>query len=114
MQALLPLLIVVPLWFILIRPQRRRIQNQQAMVRSLEVGDDVLTSAGIYGSIVALDDEIATLEVAEGVRLRIARKAVGRRLNAHAGERENPTPGLGEGSSSDGSGPAIVPPVEEA
>lgn len=56
------------------------------MVRSLQAGDDVLTSAGIYGSIVDLDDEVVTLQVAEGVRLRVARMAIGRRLTAHAGE----------------------------
>jgi preprotein translocase subunit YajC len=50
------------------------------MARSLEVGDEVLTSSGIYGSIVDLDGEVVALEVAEGVRLRIARMAIGQRL----------------------------------
>lgn len=51
------------------------------MVRTLEVGDDVLTSAGIYGSIAELDDEVVTLEVADGVHLRIARMAIGKRID---------------------------------
>ncbi|MDQ6697928.1 MAG: preprotein translocase subunit YajC [Actinomycetota bacterium] len=86
MPALLPLLLLIPLWFLLVRPQQRRVRAQQALVRSLRAGDDVLTSAGIYGSIVDLDDEVVTLEVADGVRLRVARMAVGRRLSAHEDE----------------------------
>lgn len=79
-MALLPLLLLIPLWFLLVRPQQQRVRAQQALVRSLDVGDDILTSSGIYGTIVGLDDEVATLEVAEGVRLRIARAAIGRKF----------------------------------
>jgi len=77
----LPILLLIPLWFLLVRPQQRRLRAQQEMVRSLQVGDDVITSAGIYGTIVDLDDETASLEVADGVEIRIARMAVGRRLS---------------------------------
>ena len=80
--ALLPLLLLIPLWLLLVRPQQRRVRAQRAMVLSLQQGDDVLTSAGIYGTIIDLDDEVVTLEVAEGVRLRIARD--GHRTPAHA------------------------------
>ena len=82
------------------------------MVRSLQAGDDVLTSAGIYGSIVDLDDEVVTLQVADGVRLRVARMAIGRRLTAHAG-------GIGsddETSGPDGGDPdrtLLPPPMDE-
>jgi preprotein translocase subunit YajC len=86
--AFIPLLFLIPLWFLLVRPQQRRVRAQQALVRTLETGDDVVTSAGIYGSIVGLDDEVVTLEVAEGVSLRIARAAIARRLNAHADEMQ--------------------------
>jgi hypothetical protein len=77
------------------------------------VGDEVVTSAGIYGTIVGLDDEIVTLEVAEGVRLRIARPAIGQRLNAHADELGGP--GLGGGlqpplSDADEPGRPLPPP----
>ena len=59
---------------------------------ALEEGDEVITSAGIYGRITALDDEIAILEVADGVELRIARGAIARRLVA----RTNPIVDLDE------------------
>lgn len=97
MQALLPLLLLIPLWLLLVRPQQRRIRAQQAMVRALQVGDEVIMSAGIYGTIVTLDDEVATLTVADGVQLRVARMAIARRLAAAAADLDSPdeiaTPG---------------------
>jgi preprotein translocase subunit YajC len=76
---ILPLLLLA-MYFLVIRPQQQRIRAQQALVAALEVGDEVVSSAGIYGRITSLSDEIATLEVADGVELRLARGAVARRL----------------------------------
>ncbi len=112
MTALLPLLLLIPLWFLLVRPQQRRVRAQQAMVRSLQAGDDVLTSAGIYGSIVDLDDEVVTLQVADGVRLRVARMAIGRRLTAHPGE--NAIDGMPSPSESgEPDQPLLPPPADD-
>jgi preprotein translocase subunit YajC len=83
------------------------------MVRSLEVGDDILTSAGIYGTIVALDDEIATLEVADGVNLRIARMAIGRRLNPHVDDRPSTDRGQPSEDGGEAERPLLPPPMEE-
>ncbi len=113
MQALLPLLFVIPLWFLLIRPQQRRVRAQQSIIRSLAVGDDVLTSAGIYGSIVDLDDEVATLEVAAGVRLRIARMAIARRLNAEVGDAGTRTQPRPPPNGDEPRGPLPSPPADE-
>lgn len=111
MQALLPLLLLIPLWFLLVRPQQRRVRAQQAMVRSLQVGDDILTSSGIYGSIVDLDDEVVTLQVADDVRLRIARMAIGRRLTAHADEMGGSATDVPD--DSDPSRTLLPPPPDE-
>lgn len=110
-MAALPLLILPVLWLLLVRPQQRRMRAQQDLVRSLAVGDDVLTTAGIYGSIVALDEEVATVEVAEGVHLRVARMAIGRRLIGPATEPlpDAPSPPLGTG---DGGDHPLPPPPE--
>lgn len=88
MQALLPLLLLIPLWFLLVRPQQRRIRAQQAMVGALQVGDEVIMSAGIYGSIVALEGDVVTLEVADDIQLRVARMAIARRLEARTTETQ--------------------------
>ena len=68
------------LWVLFIRPQQRRVRGHQALVASLEPGDEVVLTAGIYGRIVDLGPEDMTVEVAPGVELRVARQAVLRRV----------------------------------
>ena len=81
MEALLPLLITFGLmWVLLIRPQKRRVQMQQAVVASLRPGDEVITTAGIYGTILSVDDDILSVEIAPGVALRMVRHAVSQRI----------------------------------
>ncbi|HEX9411405.1 MAG TPA: preprotein translocase subunit YajC [Actinomycetota bacterium] len=71
---------VVIFYMVLIRPQRRRQQAQRQLIESLDVGDEVVTLGGMYGTIRTLDDESITLEVAPGVDIRFARGAVARKL----------------------------------
>jgi preprotein translocase subunit YajC len=71
---------VIIFYMVLIRPQRRRQQAQRQLIESLDVGDEVVTLGGMYGTIRALDDESITLEVAPGVDIRFARGAVARKL----------------------------------
>lgn len=66
----------VLLWVIFILPQQRRVRAHQALVASVQPGDQVILSAGIYGRVVDLGPEELTLEVAPGVELRVARQAV--------------------------------------
>jgi preprotein translocase subunit YajC len=66
----------VLLWVIFILPQQRRVRAHQALVASVQPGDQVILSAGIYGRIVDLGPEDMSLEVAPGVQLRVARQAV--------------------------------------
>jgi preprotein translocase subunit YajC len=66
----------VLLWVLFILPQQRRVRAHQALVASIQPGDQVILSAGIYGRIVDLGPEEMTLEVAPGVELRVARQAV--------------------------------------
>ena len=68
------------LWFAMIRPQRAKVQAQQRLLSTVEVGDEILTVGGIYGIVqeVEPDDEGGDLvvEIAEGIHVRIARKAL--------------------------------------
>jgi preprotein translocase subunit YajC len=75
----LPLMFLV-LWAIVILPQQRRMRAHQALVSVLQEGDEVMTTSGILGTITAIDDEVLHLEVAPGVRLRIVRAAIARRM----------------------------------
>jgi preprotein translocase subunit YajC len=65
------------LWVLLIRPQRRKQMTQQQLLESVEPGDEVLTVGGIYGIVHEIDEEDDLIvEVAEGIRVRVARRAV--------------------------------------
>lgn len=75
-QLVILLLIPLLMYFLLIRPQRRRMKDQQAMQSSIEQGDEVLTSSGIYGFISAVEDDYFWLEIDDDVQIRIAKGAV--------------------------------------
>ena len=76
MQIVLLIVMMGVFYFILIRPQQRKVKEHQALVAALEVGDDVVTSGGIYGQVTALDGDVLRLEVAEGVELLMARESI--------------------------------------
>jgi preprotein translocase subunit YajC len=68
----------VLLWVLLIRPQRARQQQQQRMLSTIEVGDEILTVGGLYGIVQEIDEEDdLVVEIAEGIQVRIARRAIG-------------------------------------
>ena len=64
------------LWLVLVRPQKKRQVAQQRMLSELRVGDEVLTAGGIYGTIVSLEEDAATVAIAPGVQIRLSRRAV--------------------------------------
>jgi preprotein translocase subunit YajC len=67
----------VLLWVLLIRPQKRKQAEQQQLLSGIEPGDEVLTVGGIYGIVHEIDeDDDLVVEIAEGIRVRIARRAV--------------------------------------
>ena len=72
---LLPLFFAV-FYFLLIRPQKKRADEHASLVNALEAGDDVLTTGGLYGTITAIDGQIAEMEIADGIIVRIQRSAV--------------------------------------
>ena len=77
-SLILLLAMFVLLWVLLIRPQRQRQQKQQQLLSSVEPGDEVLTVGGLYGIVRGIDEEDDLIvEIAEGIQVRIARRAVG-------------------------------------
>lgn len=78
LSLLFPVLIIAAFYLLLIRPQRRRQRQLQTLQGSIEPGAEVLTTAGMYATVRALDDDSATLEVAPGVEIRFARAAIAR------------------------------------
>ena len=75
-QILILVVFVAIFYFMLIRPQQKRMKDQQAMLAKLAVGDEVVTSGGILGRISEVGDPFVSLEVAEGVRLRVQRSQI--------------------------------------
>jgi preprotein translocase subunit YajC len=65
------------LWFVLIRPQKRRQVEAARLLNSLNVGDEVLTAGGIYGEITALEEDAVLVRIAPELEVRVARKAIG-------------------------------------
>jgi preprotein translocase subunit YajC len=65
------------IWIVLIRPQKRRQQLQRQMLDTIEPGVEVLTAAGLYGKVVEVDGDEIQVEIAEGVVVKIARRAIG-------------------------------------
>jgi len=71
------LLIPFAMYFFMIRPQRRRVREQQELQRSIAVGDEVITTSGVYGTITGEDgDTRFWLEIDDDVQIRIARAAI--------------------------------------
>ena len=67
----------VLLWALLIRPQRQRQQKHQNLLSAVAPGDEILTVGGLYGIVQEIDDEDdLVVEIAEGIHVRIARRAI--------------------------------------
>ena len=63
-------------YFLVIRPEGKQRKKRQAMLDAMKKGDDVVLSSGIHGSIAAIHEDIVTVQVDEGVRLKVSRAAV--------------------------------------
>ena len=77
-------LLVVIFYFLLIRPQQKRLKQHQALVASLEPGDEVVTIGGIFGRVDSISDDQVMLEVAEGTVVRVSRQAVSKKIEMQA------------------------------
>ncbi|MHB8512511.1 MAG: preprotein translocase subunit YajC [Actinomycetota bacterium] len=81
-------LLFAAMYFLMIRPQQKRRREFMSLLASLEVGDEVETIAGIFGTIRRLDDDHAWVEVAAGTTLKMSRGAIRRKIVAEE-ESEN-------------------------
>jgi preprotein translocase subunit YajC len=68
------------LWVLIILPQQRRVRAHRELVSTVAVGDEVMTSAGLFGTVRELADDTAEIEVAPGIVLRFARQAIVRKV----------------------------------
>jgi preprotein translocase subunit YajC len=75
-SLLLPLIFLAVMFFLIIRPQMKRSKEHRAMVSALAKGDEVVISGGILGRIDDLGDAFLTVEVSDGVRLKVQKHAI--------------------------------------
>ncbi len=80
-------------YFLLIRPQQKRQKEHKQMLASIQKGDTIFTAGGIHGKVTGLTETTVTLEIAERVRIKINRSAVGGLLSKGdvAPEKESTT-----------------------
>jgi preprotein translocase subunit YajC len=91
-----PLLFIVLLfgvmYFLMIRPQQKRRREAMQMQSALAPGDQVVTIGGLHATVVSIDDDVVTVEIAPGVNARYARPAIARVVKpaASAAAEESP------------------------
>lgn len=84
-------LFIAAAYFLIIRPQQRRRREVEAVQSSIGPGDEIVTVAGLYGTVIDVDDKIVTIEVAPGVTNRYARQAIGQVISS-ASRRDEAEP----------------------
>ncbi|HVM21213.1 MAG TPA: preprotein translocase subunit YajC [Egibacteraceae bacterium] len=96
LTGFLPLILIIAVFYLLlIRPQQRKARQHQELVRSVGVGDRVVTIGGIHGTVQTADDETVILEVAPGTSLTLSRGAIARRLVDADTGTDMPDTGMG-------------------
>jgi len=90
MLQILPLMIgmFAIMYFLIIRPQQKQKRERENLLRAIKKGDRVVTSGGLYGTVVGLSENTVTLKVADQVKLDFERSAIGRIVPA-AGDKES-------------------------
>jgi preprotein translocase subunit YajC len=87
-------------YFMAIRPQQRQRKAHQALLSSLKKGDRIITASGIYGTVKRVEENIVVIEVAKGVTMKIARRAVAEIIRDQAEARAAAPEGPSRGRNS--------------
>jgi preprotein translocase subunit YajC len=89
-MSVLPLMIgmFAIMYFLIIRPQQKQRRERENLLRAIKKGDRVVTTGGLYGTVVGLSEHTVTLKVADQVKLDFERGAIGRIVPA-AGDKES-------------------------
>lgn len=106
-MTLLPILLIGVVFYLLImRPARARQKKQAEMMSQLQPGTEIMTTAGVYGTIVSMNDEDAEIAIAPGVVIRVVKAAIGRVIEPEdALPADDALPASEEAPRSDDGGP---------
>jgi len=72
--------LIVIFYFMLIRPQKRRVEQHRRLISSISVGDEIVTIGGIYGIVGRMGDDDIELEISPGTTIRVVKSAIARRV----------------------------------
>ena len=88
-SGFIPLILMfVIFYFLLIRPQQKKTKEHRQMIADLKKGDRIITSGGLHGRITGLDESTLTVEIADKVRVKVARGNVGARVQTSAAKEQ--------------------------
>ena len=73
----LPVMLIVVFYFLLIRPQQKKQKEHKAMVDALAVGTEIVTGGGVLGKVTEVGEQFVTVEVANGVNIKVQRHSIG-------------------------------------
>ena len=73
----LPAMLIVVFYFLLIRPQQKKQKDHRAMLEALSVGTEIVTGGGVLGKITELGEQFITVEIADGVNIKVQRHSIG-------------------------------------
>ncbi len=83
LMAMIPFaLIFLVMYFLMIRPQKKRMEQEQEFIKKLSHGDEVYTKSGILGKIAGITEQFVTLEVSDGVKMKVLKTHVGGSMKA--------------------------------
>lgn len=85
-------LMVAVFYFLLIRPQQRRLKQHQSLVHSLEPGDRIVTIGGIHGVVTKVEDATLSVEIAPNTTVTLSRQAIGRKVEPETEDSEQEQP----------------------
>ena len=95
-QLIILALMIGIFYFLLIRPQQRRMRAQQTLQSSLQLGDEVITVAGFLGTIRRFDGDVITIELSPGVEARVNRRAISGKLGPDRSEEPSESSDAGD------------------
>jgi len=76
-MSIAPLIILfVIFYFLLIRPQQKRAKEHKQMISAIQKGDQVVTTGGMHGRVDLIDEDTVSVEVAEGVKVKVSKEAI--------------------------------------
>lgn len=89
LMSMLPIVMVFAIfYFLMIRPQQKKAQQDKEYISKLEKGTEIYTKSGIIGTITAMTDKIVTLEIEGGVKVKMLRSYIAGPVNTVIGQKQ--------------------------